>query len=195
MTETFRALLAAIFPASPALWLKLLLQWLVGRLANVMETRFDELDHNPRSRAWFAAGIAYAEDGVALLIGQRTRELMGLRFRIQRNWRLPRPTTPPTFEQLIARWISLLESLDHIERIAKRRAERLLAEREADPLGLNDDDPGLVAIIITPATPLASLCWQDGLARRSVAKAAGGRASARGPPHRSCQESVTRLAA
>jgi len=91
---------------------------------------------DPHARAFAERYIAMAEDGIAILVAQRTRELLGLPFeRIETRQPAHLPH-PPSRKHLLARHARMLASLTTIERAAQKRAQRIRREHEASPLRL-----------------------------------------------------------
>ena len=101
---------------------------------------------------------------IDLMIYLEARAILGLP---PASWR--RPRLPPaqrrrtrTFAELLARAEACALRLADIERLAQRRAQKLA--RLLDPSEVRLD---------APAGPIARICAQDGLPRRSAAKAGG----------------------
>jgi hypothetical protein len=91
----------------------------------------------PASRADLEASIANAEDVIAVLIGVRTRELLGLGFSITRRPKFDvRIARARSMDEVLARYSRVRASLTGIDRIARRRANRIRRERELTAVGL-----------------------------------------------------------
>ncbi len=148
----------------------------------------------PASRAALEASIANAEDVIAVLIGVRTRELLGLGFSISRRPTFDvRITKARSMNQVLARYSRMLASLSQIERIARRRANRIRREmRDSLPsvsmLRIDPPPPALRAVEAIRETGsisclsmrsrgrwIARACAQDGGGLRGICRP-------RGPP-------------
>ena len=147
------------------------------------ESLSEDLD-DPHARAWAERYIAMAEDGIAILITQRTRELLGLPFQRIETRQPAHLPHPPSRERLMARHARMLASLGSIERAAQTRAARI--RREASPIRLapsaQSTSPacgggGLRASALSPPPRSARGRWIGASARRD-----GGGSRARGPP-------------
>ena len=97
------------------------------------ESLSEDLD-DPHARAWAERYIAMAEDGIAILITQRTSELLGLPFQRIETRQPAHLPHPRSRKHLMARHARMLASLGSIERAAHKRAARI--RREANPLRL-----------------------------------------------------------
>jgi len=151
------------------------------------ESLSEDLD-DPHARAWAERYIAMAEDGIAILITQRTSELLGLPFQRIETRQSAHLPHPPSRKHLMARHARMLASLGSIERAAHKRAARIRRERGESPLRLapaaQSTSPacgggGLRANALSPPPRSARGRWIGASSRRD-----GGGGHARGPPSR-----------
>jgi hypothetical protein len=94
---------------------------------------YAQIANTPEGRAEFAAHIAFAEDGLNLLVAARTRELLGLPLNMGR-WRTVATARARPMPNLMARYNRMRASVATIEARAQRRAARLAKELEQNPL-------------------------------------------------------------
>ena len=99
------------------------------------ESLSEDLD-DPHARAWAERYIAMAEDGIAILVAQRTSELLGLPFQRIETRQPAHLPHPRSRERLMARHARMLTSLATIERAAHKRTARIRRERGESPLRL-----------------------------------------------------------
>jgi hypothetical protein len=150
----------------------------------------EELASDPAYRAATAAALADAHRKLDLLIYLRACELTGTRHDIQGfqpNYAHIRGSTD--LDTLWSNFRRLVAKFDDYERLAEKRAERLKREKDSYPdrlaAALQSICPALCAAQATRrrlAIP-STTHREDGLARPTAPKAAGGAASSRGPPH------------
>jgi hypothetical protein len=157
------------------------------------DTLAHELD-DPHVRAFAERYIAMAEDGIAILITQRTRELLGLPFQRIETRQPAHLPHPPSRKHLLARHARMLALLGSIERAAQRRAARI--RREQSPLRLAPSaqsstlcvDPASLRLVeanhrASFNVQIASLSAQHwGRWHARTCAHDGGGAHARGPP-------------
>jgi len=177
MIELFLILLRLLFPRDPVAAMTEAMRFFLGSLLARLEDAETllQLQNDPRERASLEAAIASAEDGINLIIHHRARQILGLRLtHIPANTEHPPHCARPLHE-VLARFERAVSLYENIERLAQRRAQRMKREMADNPLDLD---------VSTPSCPRYRYTCvpQDGMPRRSVAKAGGGCALARGPP-------------
>ncbi|MDP3738553.1 MAG: hypothetical protein Q8R02_14255 [Hyphomonadaceae bacterium] len=137
----------------------------------------------PDARAKTEAMLADAEHVLDIIIGLKTRELLGLAMPIGRLGlrRRARIHTAPSLDRLVLRTARLIARAQEADRLAKRRAARLRRERAAAPVLLAADHrPAHAASAASAAAAAAAAALIFHTLRRIVAPTAAPRI--RAPP-------------
>src|SRR5690606_19969011 len=98
------------------------------------EDIFEAFERSPAERLHLEAIIIDYEAALHLAIGGRACQIAGLSF-MARDHDFHQPTRPKSLPELLARIGGLVAMCADIERLAQLRAQKLLRQREADPLG------------------------------------------------------------
>lgn len=145
------ALLVAIF--NPLGALTRLIGIVLGYLQHLDRVLADpeleaELRGTPHGRRAFEGGIAFAEHWIGVIIAGRASEIAGRRIRLRDRWTAWQPAKARSWDGLMQRYRRCRDQLHAIERLARRRAARMMRALAANPLGLaaHDDDPAVVYI-------------------------------------------------
>ena len=138
MTELFLVLLRILFPLDPVARLREVtrdyIHWLVACLEDPQ--KLDDFLNTPEACAGVEAHVIVIEHGVQLLITERARQIAGLPFIYTERMKPPHLHRAKPPRKILAR-LSRAAALFHdLERLARRRAQRMQRDRANSPLRL-----------------------------------------------------------
>ncbi|MDP3493604.1 MAG: hypothetical protein Q8R82_10850, partial [Hyphomonadaceae bacterium] len=193
MVDLLLTLLRILFPLDPVARLREITRDYISQIMGWLDDPFDveEIAHREDLREILEAHIIAAEHGVQLLITERARQIAGLPFIYTARIAPPYLRRTKSLSRLLKRLTNLARLFHNLERLAQRRAERMIRERGC-PLRLDashrstspalcaeeENHLRLFAVQISSSSPKD---WGWWIARPGAQD--GGGHYARGPPH------------
>ena len=199
MGQMLLILLRILFPLDPvARYRELMRNWLGMVMSWVADP--EELEayaYWTEDRAKLESCICFLEYAMQVLIHDRTRQMLGLRYVYSPLQDKPHIRHPKSLDQLLKRLAQLARDFHHLDAIAAKRADRMRRERDSTPLRLaatpQSTSPSLRLVEANHRRPLdvqiastTSQKWGRWIGASSRRDGGGACAFARGPPTPYC---------
>jgi hypothetical protein len=111
-------------------FLQMVMGWVMDPL------QLADFEQDDKFRAWLEGYIAALEHNLQVLVWERAREMMGLRFIYVRRQSNPKFRRAKDMRQLLRRLTQLARNFHNLDKLAARSAARMQRDHDADPLGL-----------------------------------------------------------